>query len=220
MTLGLTAHGRPGALVAVCGFDGSGKSTLENELVAAIAPTRPCVAAWAPSNWWREDARAQRTLFGKGDAPELPEQALLLFNLADCYAHQAETIVPALDRGEFVIANRYLCDMLALFEARGRTSLSWVRDAVVDLVRPDLCVVLDGPADLIVDRVVRRDGEIPGKFDQDAAFVERYNTALRRMARENGATVLRADAPLQDNVRRCLTALQDTGLWQGSMTTA
>lgn len=220
MTIRLATHGQPGALLAICGFDGSGKSTLEERLLAAIAPTRPCTSAWAPSEWWRRDARAQRSLFGTGTGRELPEQALLLFNLADCHAHQADTIQPALARGELVIANRYLFDMVALFEARGRTPVSWVPEAVVNIVAPDLCFVLDGPADMIVNRVVRRDGEIPGKFDQDVVFVERYNAALRRMAEENGLTVLRADAEPDENVRQCLDALRAAGLWLGSMTTA
>ena len=220
MTLPLAAHGQPGALLAICGFDGSGKSTVEEALLAAIGPTRPCAAAWAPSEWWRRDARAQRTLFGTGTGRELPEEALLLFNLADCHAHQADTILPALARGELVVANRYLYDMVALFEARGRTSLAWVPDAVGGIVAPDLCFVLDAPADLIVDRVVRRDGEIPDKFDQDVTFVERYNAALRRMAEENGLEVLRADADPSENVRRCLDALDAAGLLQGDMTTA
>lgn len=216
MTIQLAPHGLPGTLLAICGFDGSGKSTLEEALLAAIAPTSPCVATWAPSEWWRQDARAQRSLFGVGPGKELPEQALLLFNVADCYAHQADAILPALARGELVVANRCLFDMLALFEARGRTPVSRVHDAVVDLVEPDLCFVLDGPAELIVDRVVRRDGAIPGKFDQDVAFVERYNAALRRMAEENGLQVLRADAPPGDNVQRCLDALGEAGLWQAA----
>lgn len=215
MTIRLAIHGQPGAL-AICGFNGSGKTTLEEALLAAIAPTRPCVATWAPSEWWRQDARASRTLFGLGAGQELPEQALLLFALADCYAHQADAILPALARSELVIANRYLFDMLALFEARGLTPPPWVKDAVVDLVEPDPCFVLDGPGELIVDRVTRRDGEIPGKFDQDVAFVERYNAGLRRMAEENGLTVLRADAEPWDNVQQRLDALREAGLWQAA----
>lgn len=216
MNIRLKTHGQPGALLAICGFDGSGKSTLEERLLAAIAPTRPCTPAWAPSEWWRRDARAQRSLFGTGTGRELPEHALLLFNLADCHAHQADTILPALARGELVIANRYLFDMVALFEARGHTPVSWVTEALRDIVAPDLCFFLDGPADMIVDRVVRRDGEIPGKFDQDVIFVERYNAALRRMAEENGLTVLRADADPDENVQQCLDALHATGFWQCS----
>lgn len=76
---------------------------------------------WAPTGWWQHDPRVRRTLFGEGTGQALPEEALLHFNLADCYAHQADTILPTLARGETVIVNRYLFDMLALFEARGLT---------------------------------------------------------------------------------------------------
>lgn len=211
MKIHFAPHDQPGTLVAICGFDGSGKSTLEAALLTAIAPTRPCVPAWAPTNWWREDANIRRTLFGQGTGPELPEEALLHFNLADCYAHQANTVLPALTRGEVVIGNRYLFDMLALFEARGMTLPGWLLDAVAQIVRPDLCFVLDGPAEVFVDRIVRRDGVIPGRFDQDVQFVERYNASLLRMAAENSLTVLPAEADPGDLLRQCLDALRAIG---------
>ncbi len=208
MKIHLVPHGQPGALLAICGSDGSGKSTLEAALLAAITPTRPCVATWAPTEWWRRDPNIRRTLFGEGTGQVLPEEALLHFNLADCYAHQANVILPALVRGEVVICNRYLFDSLALFEARGLTQLAWLLHGVARIVQPDFCFVLDGSAELIVDRVVRRDGSMPGRFDQDVTFVERYNAALRRMAEVNHLTVLRADDDPGDILQQCLHVLR------------
>jgi thymidylate kinase len=211
MKIDLVPHGQPGALVAICGFDGSGKSTLEAALLAAITPTRPCVSAWAPTEWWRQDANVRRTLFREGTGQALPEEALLHFNLADCYAHQANMILPALARGEVVIGNRYLFDMLALFEARGLTQPVWLLDAVARIVRPDFCFVLDGSAELLVDRIVRRDGSMPGRFDQNVPFIERYNAALRRMAEANHLTVLRAEADPGEILQQCLDVLRGAG---------
>jgi thymidylate kinase len=207
----LAPHERPGALLAICGFDGSGKSTLEESLLAAIAPTRPCVPAWAPTDWWRNDANVRRTLFGAGNGQLLPEEALLHFNLADCHVHQARTLLPALDRGEFVVGNRYLYDMLALFEARGLTLPGWLADADAQIDRPDFCFVLDGAADMFVDRIVRRDGPMPARFDQDVAFVERYNASLLRMAEENDLTVLRADDDPAALLQQCLDVVRRAG---------
>lgn len=209
MKIHLEPHGRPGTLLAICGFDGSGKSTLEEGLLAAM--TRPCVPAWAPTEWWRHDANVCRTLFGEGDGQVLPEEALLHFNLADCYVHQVNVLLPALARGGFVISNRYLFDMVALFEARGLTPPVWLVDAVAQIVRPDFCFVLDGAAEMFVDRIVRRDGPMPGRFDQDVAFVERYNAALMRMAEANDLTVLRADADPGDLVDQCLGVVRAAG---------
>lgn len=211
MNIHLVPHGQPGALLAICGFDGSGKSTLEAALLAAITPTRPCVPAWAPTEWWRQDSNVRRTLFGEGTGQTLPEEALLHFNLADCYVHQANAILPPLARGEVVIANRYLFDMLALFEARGLTQPAWLPDAVARIVKPDFCFVLDGSAELIVDRVVRRDGVMPGRFDQNVKFTERYNAALRRMAEANHLTVLRAEADPGEILQQCLDVLREAG---------
>jgi thymidylate kinase len=210
MKIDLAQHGRPGTLLAICGFDGSGKSTLEAGLLAALAPTRSSVPAAAPTGWWRQDANVQRTLYGHGAGRVLPEEALLHFNLADCHVHQADVVIPALARGELVVGTRYLFDMLALFEARGLTLPTWVRDAVADIVRPDFCFVLDGSAELFVDRIVRRDGLLPGRFDQDVAFVGRYNAALRRMAEANDLTILPADAEPDWLLQQCLAALSVT----------
>lgn len=211
MKIHLVPHCQPGVLIAICGFDGSGKSTLEAALLAAITPAEPCVSTFVPTVWWQRDANVRRTLFGKGTGQKLPEEALLHFNLADCYAHQANVILPTLARGEAVIVNRYLFDMLALFEARGLTQPAWLLDAVAQIVRPDFCFVLDGSAELLVDRVVRRDGPMPGRFDQDVPFVERYNAALLRMAEANSLTVLRAEADRADILEQCLDVLHGVG---------
>ncbi|WP_406731365.1 hypothetical protein [Streptomyces sp. NBC_01794] len=205
----LTPHGQPGTLLAICGFDGTGKSTLEEAVLAAVSPTSPCSVAWAPTEWWRQDANIRRTLFGSGPGQVVPEESLLHFSLADCHALQADVILPALARGELVIVNRYLFDMVALLEARGLTRPEWLPGAAARIVAPDHCFVLDGAAEMIVDRVVRRDGAMPGRFDQDVRFTERYNTALRRMAEANHLTVLRADAAPGENLRRCLDVLRD-----------
>ncbi len=209
MNLPLPTHEQPGSLVAICGMDGSGKTTLEEALVAAIEPVRTCRALAAPSEWWRQDAHVRRSLWNLGDGQDLPNLALLHFNLADCYAHQSHAILPALASGAVVVANRYLYDMLALFEARGLELPGWLGGAVAGIMRPDLCFVLEGSAEVIVERVVRRDGPMPGRFDQDVAFVERYNASLRRMAEENGLTLLPVEADLAENVDRCLGLLRE-----------
>jgi thymidylate kinase len=100
--------------------------------------------------------------------------------------------------------------MLALFEARGMGRPEWLPGAVARIVEPDFCFVLDGSAELIVDRVVRRDGVMPGRFDQDIKFTERYNAALRRMAEENHYTVLRCEADRGEILRQCLDVLRGT----------
>lgn len=211
MKINLTPHGQPGALLAICGFDGSGKSTLEAALLAAITPTRPCTSTYVPTQWWQRDPNVRRSLFAVGTGEELPEEALLHFSLADCHAHQASMVMPTLARGKFVIVNRYLYDILALFEARGLTPPTWLPDAAMRIVRPDFCFVLVGPAELLVDRVVRRDGPTPGRFDQDVPFVECYNAALMRMAKANHLTMLRADADPGEILRQCLDALRGAG---------
>lgn len=212
----LRPHGQTGMLVAICGFDGSGKSTLEAALVAAATTTKPCVAAWAPTSWWRKDENAQRTLFGTGPGKRLPDEALLHFNLADCHLHQADVILPALARGETVVCNRYLFDMMALFAARGLAPPRWLPDALAPIVQPDFCFVLDGAADVFVQRIVTRDGAMPHRFDQDVAFVARYNASLAGMAAANGLTLVRAEAEPSDVVRQCLEVLQGSGRFQAA----
>jgi dTMP kinase len=212
MKIHLTPHGQPGTLIGVCGFDGSGKTTLENALMVAISPTRPCVPAWAPGDWWREDPNACRTLYGTGDGQVLPEEALLHFNFADFHALQGNVMLPALARGEVVVSNRYFFDMLALFEARGLTLPAWVSVAVTRIVKPDFCFVLDGPGQVFVDRIVRRDGAMPGRFDQDVPFIERYNASLRRMAEEHDLIVLRAQDDPGDLLQQCLDVLRGAGM--------
>jgi len=186
MRIELRPHSKPGFLIALCGADGSGKSTLEDGLAAALAGRGYTVTrVYQPSDWWRKDPNIRRTMYGEGDGAMLPDSATALFSLADRYAQQSNVILPALSEGNIVISNRYIYTVFAFILARRSLDLGWLKTIAKDIVQPDACILLDNPPDVLIDRVVARDGSNPARFDQQPDFLEVFCRSFRTVAAAN-----------------------------------
>jgi dTMP kinase len=167
----------PGRLVAVSGVDGSGKSTLLAGLaavlreqgiavtqVAALKPQEP-----VPLGWLDElpAVRAQAELWITG-----------YFALA--FRHNLATVVePALDRGDWVLADRWGLDHVANQIALGSDPGPW-RPALDTARRPDAHFLVDVPAAVAAARIAHR-GADPG-IGSGTAFLGRCTALMREVA--------------------------------------
>ena len=166
--------------LTVEGVEGAGKSTfiglLENELVKRGIPflrtrepggcalgrqIRPLLLDAAQ----KVDARAELFLF-----------------LADRAQHVADTIRPALERGEWVICDRY-ADSTIAYQGYGRgmdvEQLQSLNDYATGGLWPDITFLLDLPAEVGLGRALARNGregltQSEGRFEAEAlAFHQR-----------------------------------------------
>ncbi|GAA1226349.1 hypothetical protein GCM10009665_16150 [Kitasatospora nipponensis] len=194
MELNLPPHGLPGLLLTVCGPDGCGKSTLEAGLLDRLASrgVTPQVLI-QPSAWWREDPRVRSTMVA--GPRSLDPLALALFALADRVDQQAHEVLPVLAAGGTILSNRYLLSLCAHFLTTREIDQALLTPLYRQLVAPDLMVVLDAPTPVLLDRVVRRDGPDPRRWDQQPEFVARNREAFLALARANGALVLDTTRP-------------------------
>jgi dTMP kinase len=115
--LGLKAHGYPGALVTFCGVDGSGKSSLIDRLEAACRQAGlGCLRTFTPTGRIRQapvfrslvDQPSSTSGAGSGNARHIDVLGLLLSIMGDLVQHTTDTIVPALERGDVVLCDRYI----------------------------------------------------------------------------------------------------------------
>jgi dTMP kinase len=170
-----------GRLIAVSGVDGSGKSTLVAGIartltargisLISLAALKPPVSASLA--WMR----------GLSGIPHLREQAEQwmagYFALAFQY-NLACVVEPALDRGEWVLADRWSLDHVANQAALGLETGSWLA-GLHAARRPDVHYLIDVTPDVAAQRIASRGGAADG-VGTGELFIRRCARLMLRTA--------------------------------------
>ncbi len=203
--------GGPGLFVSVEGIDGSGKSTQAARLAERLrAAGEPVRLVRDPGTTRLGERVRQLLLEPSGAGPEHPWAEVALF-LAARVQLLGELVLPALERGETVVADRYIDSTLA-YQGGGR---GLDRGELLELHRlaradrlPDLTLLLD----LSVEAARRRFAEhLP--LDRMEAEPTPYHERVRRgyleLARAfpERIVVLAADAAPEAVTEACWEAV-------------
>ena len=189
----MTARGR---LVTIEGGEGAGKSTQAGLLVAALARAGIAVERTREPGG-SAGAEAIRRLLLEGDNERwdaIGEALLLTAARAD---HVTRLIVPALERGSWVVCDRFADSMLA-YQGYGRglpfADLAALHRFALGDFAPDLTLILDLPVAEGLARAARRVGDADRFERLDAAFHERLRQGFRAIAADNPARCVVIDA--------------------------
>jgi dTMP kinase len=169
----------PGAFVVFEGGDGSGKSTQARQLASELE-SRGLNVVLTREPEGTPIAEALRTLvLDPAHAPVDPRTEALLYATARS-SHVHRVVLPALQRGDVVVCDRFVDSSLAYQGAARGLGI----DAVAELnafgtegLVPDLTVVLDAPAEL--GRIRR--GERTGGEDRLEAEPDTFHDAVRQV---------------------------------------
>ena len=172
-------------LVTLEGLDGSGKTTVAEALRAAHPDA---TFTREPTGTWYGDA--VRRSVADDDADPLAE---LFLYTADHAAHLAETVRPALDRGDLVVSDRYsdsrYAYQAATLEGVLDRPLEFVADVHAPWTRPpDATLYLDVDPETGAER-----SGATNKFEQ-AAFLERVREQYERLVAAEPERFVRLDA--------------------------
>lgn len=141
-----------GLLTAVCGLDGSGKSTQIKLLERWFNDNNlACETTRQPTNYYREDERV-RNYLDNGVCPDMKSIALLA---ADRRWHLATYIEPKIAENINIVSDRYLYSSLTYFKVRGLDE-NFIRIINGDIRKPDVIIFLDLKAEETVQRVKLR----------------------------------------------------------------
>ena len=183
-----------GLLIAIEGIDGAGKSTLARGLADLLEQAgAEVVLSKEPTDGpWGTRLRASAAT-GRLS----PEEEVDLL-LRDRRQHVEERVVPALERGEVVILDRYFPSMVAYQGAAGLPVDELLR--LNDFApRPHLLLLLDLPPETGLARIRAR-GDVPNHFET-AQNLERCRAIFQQLelpdkqvidASRNEAEVLQA----------------------------
>lgn len=152
-----------GRFVTLEGGEGAGKSTQARRLAERLrAAGIGVVATREPGGSPGAEALRQVLLSGKVEAMG-PEAEAMLFAAARA-DHVDETIRPALDRGEWVICDRFADSTRVYQKAADPKLLDALETVALAGCRPHLTLLLDLPAEIGLERAAARRGE--GEVDR------------------------------------------------------
>ena len=185
-----------GRFIAFEGGEGAGKSTQTRLLAEALRERgQPCVVTREPGGTPGAEAIRGLLLGTEGEGWH-PRAEALLFAAARS-DHVERLIVPALERGDWVICDRFVDSSRAYQGGGGGLS-----DAeVLDLHRigsggilPDLTLLVEVSSEVVSQRLAARDGDNADRIGgRDAAYHAAVGAAFRRFADAEPARFARID---------------------------
>lgn len=190
-----------GRFITLEGGDGGGKSTQVFRLADRLRRTGlQVVATREPGG--AEGAEIIRKLLVSGDPGRWDAMTELLLHFAARRDHLRRTIWPAIERGHWVVSDRF-ADSTMAYQGYGHGLGREVVEAVYKLVvgdfKPDLTLILDLPVAEGLDRAGTRGGETRyERMPQD--FHERLRQGFLEIARREPQRCLVIDAsrPMDD----------------------
>lgn len=201
-----------GIFITIEGIEGVGKST-NLEFVAEYFRARGHLVRLTREPGGTESAERIRNLILETPGDGLTDMAELLLMFAARAEHLAQLIVPALERGETVICDRFT-DATFAYQGGGRglpmARIETLRELVQGELRPDLTLLLDAPTEVSVERIAGRGWK--DRFEQEqAAFFGRVRHAYLAIAQaEPGRVkVVDASAPLSAVQAAIFAALEE-----------
>ena len=193
-----------GRFVVIEGGDGSGKSTQCARLVAHLRGRGLEVLATVEPGGTPLGAQLRRLLLD-GDAIDPRAEALLM--AADRAEHVVRVIRPALDRGDWVVTDRYVPSSLVyqgVVRGLGVDEIATLSAFATDDLVPDLVVVLD----VDDDTAESRRSESGDRLEREGAEFHRdVRSAYRELARRFGWILVDGSGSPDDVTERLLAAV-------------
>lgn len=218
------AEPRRGALIAVEGVDGSGKST-QVHLLHEFLKGRGCKVHF--STWNSSDLVKTATKRGKKEQLLTPTTFSLIHatDFADRYERQ---ILPRLQAGYIVLCDRYIYTAFARDGVRG-CDPAWLRKLYSFAQKPDITLHFNVPLQVSLDRILS--GRPDLKYHEAGMdlglhtdikesykiFQGRIHKLYTGMAKEFGFTVVDSTRPIhdiQEGVRRLVAQRIDLAAYQ------
>lgn len=145
------------------GIEGCGKTTQVDRLVRVLKARNVSLVRTFEPGGTDAGARIRRILLDRGNRDLVPMAELCLYE-ADRAQHVAQVIRPALDRGAWVICDRFF-DATVVYQgmARGQDPalIDRLNRAATGGIRPDRTFLLDCPVEAGLERAIRRNQSLP-----------------------------------------------------------
>lgn len=186
-----------GRFITLEGPEGAGKSTHLKALAEKLkARGIPVLTTREPGGTLLGELVRKILQFNEAGEAPVPTAELLLF-LASRAQLVHNVILPALERGEWVLSDRF-CDSTFAYQGYGRgmnlNELRAINAFATQTLMPDLTLLLDIPRDESRQRVAARQ-EQADRFEQERdAFHVRLAEGFRQLAEQEPQRIRRIDS--------------------------
>ena len=186
-----------GRFISLEGPEGAGKSTHLKALAEKLkARGIPVLTTREPGGTLLGELVRKILQFNEAGEAPVPTAELLLF-LASRAQLVHNVILPALERGEWVLSDRF-CDSTFAYQGYGRgmnlDELRAINAFATQTLMPDLTLLLDIPRDESRQRVAARQ-EQADRFEQERdAFHVRLAEGFRQLAEQEPQRIRRIDS--------------------------
>ena len=202
-----------GRFITIEGIEGTGKST-NVEFLKSLVKEHELEVITTREPGGTPLAEQIRELLLVHREENLPPLTELLLFFASRSVMLKNLVIPALERGDWVICDRFT-DATRAYQGAGRgldiSVIEQLADWVHGGLQPDLTVLLDAPAELGISRVKSR-GQGDRMDSQELIFYEKVRTAYLNLAKENPERFVVVDATqsladVQDAIREAVAPL-------------
>ncbi|MBG9367104.1 dTMP kinase [Streptococcus sp. NLN64] len=188
---------KKGFLISIEGPDGSGKSTLIQELAQFYNEKGVEVVVTREPGGVRI-AEQIRQIILDPDHMEMDEKTELLLYIASRRQHLVEKVLPALERGALVLMDRFI-DSSVAYQGYGRgldlEAIHWLNQFATDGKKPDLTLLLDLPASEGLARIQASRSDDVDRLDQeDLSWHEQVRQGYLAIAKNDPVRFVQIDA--------------------------
>jgi dTMP kinase len=143
---------RKGAFIVIEGLDGSGKTTQAKILATTLKKSQTAVYTAEPSRGKIGKFIRNRILYSDARPPTSVEALLFA---ADRIDHIRNEVVPALERDQLVVSDRYVYSSLA-YQGSAGLDLKWIEAVNEHALKPDLAILIDVDPETVLSRLRRK----------------------------------------------------------------
>jgi dTMP kinase len=202
-----------GLFITLEGIEGAGKSTVARWICEWLGQRAVHATLTREPGGTPLAERVRRVVLERGEERVSPvTETLLMF--AARGIHLENLIRPALERGEWIVCDRFT-DATRAYQGGGRgVDPAWIESLAREVqasVQPDCTLLLDLPVAMGLERAKSRRSGAADRFETETqAFFERVRAAYLELARREPARIhlIDASAPLEAVKRQVAAVLE------------
>ena len=203
-----------GIFISLAGPDGAGKTSVLEALIPILeAKGQAFVTTREPGGV--AVAEKIRDVVLDPKHTEIDEKTELLLYIASRRQHLVERILPALDRGEMVLVDRFI-DSSVAYQGFGRglkvADIDWLNDFATDGLKPDLTLYFDIEAEEGLARIAKSKERGADRLDRESVeWHQRVREGYLSILEKEPNRVRKIDAsqPLEKVVADTLAVLAE-----------